>query len=159
MEEILELKQSLLSGNIDQALCIVEELEEVGRKSIIENLESFLVILLIHLIKNQVEQRLTSSWKKSILNSLVAIQKKNKLGKKAYYIYQNNWLEYIESNYPSALLNSSYEIRGGIDYQELKMLVDKEKLFKITASLINLTYKKNQDELITLVSQELEKLI
>lgn len=112
MEEILELKQSLLSGNIDQALCIVEELEEVGRKSIIENLESFLVVLLIHLIKNQVEQRLTSSWKKSILNSLVAIQKKNKLGKKAHYIYQDEWLEYIESNYPSALLNSSYEILG-----------------------------------------------
>lgn len=34
MEEILELKQSLLSGNIEQALCIAEELEEVGRKSI-----------------------------------------------------------------------------------------------------------------------------
>ncbi|MEY2858942.1 MAG: hypothetical protein RLZZ74_3255, partial [Cyanobacteriota bacterium] len=110
MEEILELKQSLLSGNLDEALCIVEELEEVGRKSIIENLESFLVVLLIHLIKNQVEQKLTSSWKKSILNSLVAIQKKNKLGKKANYIYQDEWLEYIESNYPSALLNSSYEI-------------------------------------------------
>ncbi len=49
MGEILELKQSLLSGNIDQALFLVEELEEVGRKSIIENLESFLVVLLIHL--------------------------------------------------------------------------------------------------------------
>ena len=114
MEEILELKQSLLSGNIDEALCIVEELEEVGRKSIIENIESFLVVLLIHLIKNQVEQRLTSSWN---------------------------------------------EILGGIDYQELKMLVDREKLFNITTSLINLTYIKNQDELILLVSKELEKLI
>ena len=159
MEEILELKQNLLSGNINRALCIVEELEEVGRKSIIENLESFLVILLIHLIKNQVEQRLTSSWKKSILNSLVAIQKKNKLGKKAHYIYRDEWLEYIESNYPSALLNSSYEIRGGIDYQELKMLVDREKLFDLTNKLLNLTYVRNQDELIVFVSKELEKLI
>jgi hypothetical protein len=159
MEEILELKQSLLLGNIDKALCIVEELEEVGRKSIIENLESFLVVLLIHLIKNQVEQRLTSSWQKSILNSLVAIQKKNKLGKKANYIYQDEWLEYIESNYPSALLNSSYEILGRIDYQELKMIVDREKLFNITTRLVNLTYIKNQDELILFVSKELEKLI
>jgi hypothetical protein len=41
MEEILELKQSLFSGKIDKALCIVEELEEVGRKSIIEDLEFF----------------------------------------------------------------------------------------------------------------------
>ena len=159
MEEILELKQSLLSGNIDQALCLVEELEEVGRKSIIENLESFLVVLLIHLIKNQVEQRLNISGKKSILNSLVAIQKKNKLGKKAYYIYQDQWQEYLEANYPSALLNSSYEIRGGIDYQELKLLVAQEKLFRLTTSLLNLTYLTNQDELIMLASKELEKLI
>lgn len=53
----------------------------------------------------------------------------------------------------------SDEIRGGIDYQELKTLVDKEKLFKTTIKLLNLTYEKNQDELITLVSKELEKLI
>ena len=158
MEELLKLKQNLLSGNISQALCIVEELEEVGRKSIIENLESFLVILLIHLIKNQIEQRLTISWKKSILNSLIAIQKKNKLGKKAHYIYQDQWLEYIESNYPSALLNSSYEIRGGIDYQALKMLVDQENLFSLANRLLDLTYLKNQDQLITSVSQELENL-
>jgi hypothetical protein len=116
-------------------------------------------VLLIHLIKNQVEQKLTSSWKKSILNSLVAIQKKNKLGEKANYIYQDEWLEYMESNYPSALLNSSYEILGGIDYQELKMLVDREKLFNITTRLVILTYIKNQDELILFVSKELEKLI
>ncbi|MGK7947363.1 MAG: hypothetical protein AB4368_16050, partial [Xenococcaceae cyanobacterium] len=78
--------------------------------------------------------------------------------KKAYYIYQDEWLEYIESNYPSALLNSSYEIRGGMDYQELKMLVDRENLFDLTDSLLNLTYLKNQDELIISVSNELSKL-
>ena len=158
MEEILELKQNLLSGNIKQALCIVEELKDVCRKSIIENLEYFLVILLIHLIKNQVEQRLTSSWKKSILNSLVAIQKKNKLGKKAHYIYQGEWQEYIENNYPSALLNSSYEVRGGIDYQKLKTLVDCDRLFTLANKLIDTSYLKDRDKLIVSVSQELQKI-
>lgn len=45
-----------------------------------------------------------------------------------------------------------------MDYQELKMLVDRENLFYLTNSLLNLTYLKNQDELIISVSKELEKL-
>ena len=57
MLEILEIKKHLLAGEIESALLIVEELEEMGRQSEIRNLESFLVILLIHLIKIQVEKQ------------------------------------------------------------------------------------------------------
>lgn len=41
---IREMKKHLLAGEIEQALLIVEELEEMGRQSEIRNLESFLVI-------------------------------------------------------------------------------------------------------------------
>ena len=58
----------------------------MGRQDKINNLESFLVVLLIHLTKIQVEKRVTRSWKNSIINSLLAIQKRNRLGKKSYYI-------------------------------------------------------------------------
>ena len=51
MEEILELKECLLTHQYERALAIVEELEQMGRQDKINNLESFLVILLIHLIK------------------------------------------------------------------------------------------------------------
>jgi hypothetical protein len=51
MLELVEIKKHLLAGEIESALLIVEELEEIGRQSEIGNLESFLVILLIHLIK------------------------------------------------------------------------------------------------------------
>ena len=44
MLEILEIKKYLLAGEIESALLIVEELEEMGRQSEIRNLESFLVI-------------------------------------------------------------------------------------------------------------------
>ena len=50
MEEILELKQCLLHQEYDRAFAIVEDLEAMGRQDKINNLESFLVILLIHLI-------------------------------------------------------------------------------------------------------------
>ena len=63
MEEILELKDCLLNQEYDRAFAIVEDLEAMGRQDKINDLESFLVILSIHLIKIQVEKRVTRSWR------------------------------------------------------------------------------------------------
>ena len=49
MEELLELKQLLLKGDIKGSLSLVEELEEMGRKSIVKTIRSYGVILLLHL--------------------------------------------------------------------------------------------------------------
>ena len=128
MEEILELKNCLLHQEYDRAYAIVEELEAMGRQDKINNLESFLVILLIHLIKIQVEKRVTRSWRNSISNSLLAIQKRNKLGKKSHYIKLNEWNEHILNCQVEAILGAAKEVFEGIDYQELEGLVDFEKL-------------------------------
>ena len=40
----------------------MEDLEEMGRKSIIKTIRSYAVILLLHLIKQQAEKRTTCSW-------------------------------------------------------------------------------------------------
>ncbi|MGF1540840.1 MAG: DUF29 family protein [Pleurocapsa sp.] len=157
MLEILEIKKHLLAGEIESALLIVEELEEMGRQSEIRNLESFLVILLIHLIKIQVEKRLTSSWKSSIINSLLAIQKRNKLGKKAHYIYAQNWQEYLEDNFLAALVSASREVFGGIDYTELKTRCDRVSLLNFANSLLQLTYEYNQDELVAEIETKLKE--
>ena len=95
MEEILQLKDYLLRQEYERAFAIVEELEAMVRQDKINNLESFLVILLIHLIKIQVEQRVTRSWRNSISNSLLAIQKRNKLGNKSHYIKIDEWNKHI----------------------------------------------------------------
>ena len=76
---------------------LVEELELMGRQDKINNLESFLLILLIHLIKIQVEKRVTRSWRSSILNSLREIQKRNRLGKKSQYIKSNQWEKHFDA--------------------------------------------------------------
>ncbi|WP_019506545.1 DUF29 family protein [Pleurocapsa sp. PCC 7319] len=118
MEEILELKDCLLNQQYDRAFAIVEDLEAMGRQDKINNLESFLVILLIHLIKIQVEGRVSRSWKNSIINSLLAIQKRNKLGKKSHFIKENNWSEHILNCQFEAILGAAKEVFEGMDYQE-----------------------------------------
>ncbi len=148
MEEILELKDCLLDRQYDRAFAIVEDLEAMGRQDKINNLESFLVILLIHLIKIQVEKRVTRSWKNSIGNSLLAIQKRNRLGNKSHYIKQDEWDENILNCQFEAVLGAAKEIFEGIDYQELEKLVDFEKLTIVTNELLALTYTKNSREII-----------
>jgi hypothetical protein len=57
-QELLDLRNSILEGRYADALAIVDELEGLSRQAILRNIESFLVRLLIHLIENQIEQRL-----------------------------------------------------------------------------------------------------
>ena len=151
MEEILELKECLLNHEYDRAYGIVEELEAMGRQDKINNLESFLVILLIYLIKIQVEKRVTRSGCNSISNSLLAIQKRNKLGKKSHYIKANEWDEHILNCQFEAILGAGKEVFEGIDYQELKRLVDFEKLMLTANELLAETYTKNPRDIIELV--------
>ena len=95
MEELLQLKNHLLARNHEEAILIVEELETMSRQDKINTLESYLTILLIHLIKIQVERRITNSWRVSIRNSIYEIKRRNRLGKKSHYIKQREWLEHF----------------------------------------------------------------
>lgn len=61
MQEIIQLKQSIINHDWEKSLAIIEELQEMGRQDKINNLQSFLVILLVHLIKIQIEKRVTTS--------------------------------------------------------------------------------------------------
>ncbi len=151
MEEILELKECLLTHQYERALAIVEELEQMGRQDKINNLESFLVILLIHLIKIQVEKRVTRSWRSSILNSLREIQKRNKLGKKSQYIKQNQWLEHFTASYPDAIFKAADEAFGGIEIEELQALVDLDLLQQDTLDLLDLTYTLDGNSMVKLI--------
>jgi hypothetical protein len=151
MEEILDLKDRLLNHQYDQAMTIVEELEEMGRQDKINNLESFLVILLIHLIKIQVEKRVTRSWRSSILNSLREIQKRNKLGKKSQYIKSNQWSEHFKATYPDAIFKAADEAFGGIEIKELKSLVNLNKLQNTALELLQFTHTLDGESLVELI--------
>jgi len=53
-EELMDLRTSILEGRYMDALAIVDELEVISKQAVLRNIESFLIRMLIHLIKNQV---------------------------------------------------------------------------------------------------------
>jgi hypothetical protein len=138
MEELLELKQLLLRGDIPNSLVIVEELEEMGRKEIIRTIRSYAVILLLHLIKQQAENRTTRSWDVSIRNSILDIQDENQRPKsKGFYLSEAELYEVLESAYQKAINKASLEVREGrYEPRELEDLVDRETLLNRAIALI-----------------------
>ena len=73
-QELIDLRNSIVEQRYSDALAIVDELEGMSKKAILRQIKSFLKVLLIHLIKNKIEKRLTNSWVASIRNSLIEIQ-------------------------------------------------------------------------------------
>jgi geranylgeranyl pyrophosphate synthase len=138
MEELLELKDLLLKGDVPGALVIVEELEEMSRKDIIKTIRSYAVILLLHLIKQQTENRTTRSWDVSIRNSVREIQRENKRHKAGgYYLTTEELLETLQEAYLNAIDEASLEVEEGrYQSEELEQLVNREEIINRAIALI-----------------------
>ncbi|WP_027400633.1 DUF29 family protein, partial [Aphanizomenon flos-aquae] len=96
-QELIDLRNSIVEQRYTDALAIVDELEGMSKQAILRNIQAFLLRLMIHLIKNQVEQRLTNSWAASIESSILEIKKLNlKDNKKSYYLNIDEWVEILE---------------------------------------------------------------
>ncbi|MFB2974023.1 DUF29 family protein [Aerosakkonema sp. BLCC-F183] len=130
MEELLELKELLLKGDIKGSLALVEELEEMSKDDKINNISSYSIILLLHLIKQQAEKRTTRSWEVSIRNSVREIQRKNKRRKAGgYYLTIEELRSALEEAYPQAIDRASLEVEEGrYEAEELEKLVNKEEI-------------------------------
>ncbi len=139
MEELLTLKERLLRGDISGALIIVEELEEMSKDDKINNIRSYAIILLIHLIKKQAENRTTRSWDVSIRNSAREIQEKNKRRKSGgYYLTVTELEEILEVAYPMAIDRASLEVAEGIyETTTLESMVDKDAILTQALALIS----------------------
>lgn len=138
MEELLELKDLLLKGDVPGALVIVEELEEMSRKDIIKTIRSYAVILLLHLIKQQGENRTTRSWNVSIRNSVREIQRENNRRKAGgFYLTAEELLETLQEAYLNAIDEATLEVKEGrYEPEELEQLVNREKIINSALALI-----------------------
>ncbi|MBD1925225.1 DUF29 family protein [Trichocoleus sp. FACHB-90] len=138
MEELLDLKDLLLRGDIKGSLAIVEELEEMSKNDLIDNIRSYAVILLLHLIKQQAENRTARSWEVSIRNSVREIQRKNKRRKVGgYYLTPEELLETLEEAYLNAIDEASLEVEEGLyEPEELEQLINKEEILNGALALI-----------------------
>ncbi|NEQ23082.1 MAG: DUF29 domain-containing protein [Microcoleus sp. SIO2G3] len=138
MEELFELKELLLKGDISGAIAIVEDLEELGKKDIIKTIRSYAVILLLYLIKQQAENRTTRSWDVSIRNSIREIKRENKRRKAGgHYLSTEELIETLEDAYLNALDEASLEVEEGRYLpDELEQLVNKEEILNRALALI-----------------------
>ena len=117
----------------------MEDLEEMGRKSIIKTIRSYAVILLLHLIKQQAEKRTTRSWNVSINNSVREINRTNKRRKSGgYYANQEELKETIDEAFEAAIERASLEaFEGRYSSEELKQMLKIEEVKKAALNLID----------------------
>ena len=138
MEELLTLKDLLVKGDVQRALLIVEELTEMSRNDIIKTIRSYAVILLLHLIKQQAENRTTRSWEVSIRNSVREIQRENKRRKAGgYYLTAEELLEILAEAYLNAIDEATLEVEEGrYEPEELEKLINREEIINRALTLI-----------------------
>lgn len=138
MEELLELKELLLKGDIKGSLAIVEDLEDMSKNAIVSTIRSYGIILLIHLIKQQAENRTTRSWDVSIRNSVREIKRKNKRRKAGgYYLNDEELRETLEEAYLNALDQASLEVtEGRYEPEEIEAKINKEQIINNAFLLI-----------------------
>ncbi|GAB4282171.1 MAG: hypothetical protein Fur0025_11170 [Oscillatoriaceae cyanobacterium] len=160
LQELAELKLSILEGRYADALSLLAQLDGMSKQAKIDAIESFAVRLMLHLIKNQLEQRLTNSWAASIRSSLVEIKKINlQDNKKAYYINQDEWYSLLEDVIEVAISDASVEVfEGNCTPFQLADMVNREEVIAIAQNLLNLTYTQSKKELPAAVNEYLTQL-
>ena len=108
------------------------------KKGIIKTIRSYAVILILHLIKQQAEQRTTRSWEVSIRNSVREIQRENKRRKAGgYYLTSEELLETLEEAYLNAIDQASLEVEEGhYETEELEKLVNQQEILNRALALL-----------------------
>jgi hypothetical protein len=159
-QELIDLRASILEGRYADALAMIDELEGMSKQAILRNIESFLVMLIIHLIKNKIERRLTNSWVASISDSIRQIKKLNlKDNKTSYYINSDEWQPFLEEAIEAAIRPASIEVLNGrLKPSQLSEMVDRSQILTVAQRLLDLTYEYSAKDLPSIVDTYLADL-
>ncbi|MEM1291990.1 MAG: DUF29 family protein [Cyanobacteria bacterium P01_H01_bin.162] len=138
MEELLELRELLLADRVSDALLLVEEMTEMSKDDKLNKIFSFSVVLLLHLIKQAVEERTTRSWDTSIFNAVKQIQRTNRRRKSGgFYLTVEELQETLEDAYDSALRQAALEaLEGRYEAAELGQMAERRGVVDQASSLI-----------------------
>jgi hypothetical protein len=130
MNELQQLREKIENQDYQGALEIISELEEMSVEDKLNKIYSYMVILLVHLIKQEAENRSTSSWDRSIFNAVKYINKTNKRRRSGgYYADSLTLREIIDEAYSHALQEASFEaFEGKLSVSELGAKVDEQKI-------------------------------
>ena len=112
------------------ALAIIDELDEMAKDDKINKVESFIHILLLHLIKEQAEKHTTTSWTRSIEVALRSIAKSNKRRSAGgYYLRPDELKDTIDESFSGAVQDAAYEAFGGAySADQLLKMIDADQI-------------------------------
>ncbi len=138
MEELIELRSLVQRGDLQSALTLIDELEEMSKDDKSNKVYSYAVILLLRLITQAAEKRSTSSWEVSIHNSAISIQRTNKRRiAGGNYLSDRELREILEEAYDRALDNARLEVFGGAyDAIALGKMVNQSEILKRAMHLL-----------------------
>ncbi|NEO53736.1 MAG: DUF29 domain-containing protein [Okeania sp. SIO3B5] len=159
-QELIDLRTCIMEGRNHDALAIIDELDAMSKKDTLFKIDSYLTVVLIHLIKNQVEGRLTNSWAASIRASIRKIKSLNlKENKISYYIKEDEWDEMLENAIELAIGDASVEVKNGAYSPfQLEEMVDKNSIITTAKSFLALTYSYSAKDLLAVISDNLTLL-
>ena len=142
MEELMELRSLVQQGDLQSALTLIDELEEMSKDDKINKIYSYAIILLVHLIKQAAEKRSTSSWEVLIRNSLISIQRTNKRRKAGgNYLSDREISEILVDAYDRALDNARLEAFGGAyDAIAIGKMVNQTEILELAMQLLTTSF-------------------
>ena len=145
MEELEALRKMVEEHDYTAALALIDEMDEMAKDDKIVKVESFMHVLLVHLIKRYAEKRTTPSWERSVKFSLQGIFKSNKRrSSKGYYLKTEELKDAIEESFEFALSDAADEAFGGaFSPKQLEDMVDSELVKEEMLGLI-LNYQANK---------------
>jgi Domain of unknown function DUF29 len=138
MDELADLRTLLTEGRIEDALLLVDELDEMSREDKINKISSYMRLVLIHLIKQHAEQRSPRSWEVSVQEALRQLTRTNTRRKAGgVYLTREELRAELEDAYDLALERAALEAFGGIySAEELATRVVREQVLERALALI-----------------------
>ena len=133
MEELLQLREYIQAQKYQEALTLINDMEEMSLEDKLHKIRSYSIILLLHLIKQKAENRTTRSWDVSIKNALAEIRYVNKRRKsKGFYANFDELKQIIEEAYEMALSRAALEaFEGQFSEEELSDKIDRTEIIDL----------------------------
>jgi hypothetical protein len=132
----------------------------MSRKAILRNIRAYLVRLLLHLIKNHYEARLTNSWAASIRYSVLEIQDLNKMDRRgAFYLKADEWEAWLDDAFEDALYAAAAEVGDG-HYTPVELAANLDRIAITTTAqeLLTETYRYDRHQLSQRLNEFLREL-
>ncbi len=130
MEELETLRHYIESGDMNGALAVLDEMEAMSKEDKINRVRSYLVVLLMHMIKESIEQRTTRSWQNSLRLALHQIEHHNKRRKAGgYYVPAEDMPQLVAEAMETAIIAASTEVLDGtLSPEEVEERIDRGAL-------------------------------